>query len=428
MRKQFLRAAAILAAGVGLGVNVAHAQPSGELTIWSWNIAASSLKATVAGFNKLYPDVTVTVEDLGNQQVFDKSLAGCAAGGEGLPDILSIENHESEIYWNQFPDCFVDLKTLGYTDAIASGFPDFKRTELEVGDVAYAMPWDSGPVAMFYRRDFYEKAGVDPDSIKTWDDFIAAGKKIAEANPGVVMTQGDLAGDSEWFRMLANEQGCGYYSLDGASITISQPACVAAMEKVKEMVDAGVIGSADWGGKIAANNAGTVATQMYGGWYEGTIRSESPDLAGKWGVYIMPSLTADGPRAANLGGSSLAITNASDNKEAAWAYVNYTLGTNEGQVTMLKEYGLVPSLLSALDDPFVQEPHPYWGGQPVWVTILSTLDKIEPARGTPFQADAESIYRATQTAYFNGDYANAQEALDDAANQIASATGLPIAN
>ncbi len=45
---------------------------------------------------------------------------------------LSIENHESEIFWSQFPDCFVDLKTLGYTEEIAAKFPDFKRTELEV--------------------------------------------------------------------------------------------------------------------------------------------------------------------------------------------------------------------------------------------------------------------------------------------------------
>jgi lactose/L-arabinose transport system substrate-binding protein len=415
-----------LAVAMGLGASPAFAQ-SGEITIWSWNTAASSLQSTVAGFNKLYPDVKVTVEDLGNAQVFDKSLAGCAAGGEGLPDIVSIENFEAEIYWNQFPDCFVDLKTLGYTNEIAAGFPDFKRTELEVGDVAYAMPWDSGPVAMFYRRDFYETAGVDPESIKTWDDFIAAGKKIQEANPGVAMTQGDLAGDSEWFRMLANEQDCGYFALDGQSITINGPGCVAAMEKVKEMVDAGIMTSADWGGKIAANNAGTVATQMYGGWYEGTIRSESPDLAGKWGVYQMPSVTADGPRAANLGGSSLAITNASDNKEAAWAYVNYTLGTSEGQITMLKEFGLVPSLISSLEDPYVQEGADYWGGQPVWQTILSTLDKIKPARGTPFQGDAEAIYRATQTKYFNGEYPDAKAALDDAANQIAAATGLPVA-
>ena len=66
---------------------------------------------------------------------------------------------------------------------------------------------DSGPVAVFYRRDFYEKAGVDPATIKTWDDFIAAGKKVMEANPGVVMTQADFNGDSEWFRMISNEQG-----------------------------------------------------------------------------------------------------------------------------------------------------------------------------------------------------------------------------
>ena len=107
---------------LALGSGPVFAQ-SGEITIWSWNIAASSLKATVAGFNKQFPDVKVTVEDLGNQQTFDKTLAGCAAGGAGLPDILSIENHESEIFWSQFPDCFVDLTTLGYTDEIAANFP-----------------------------------------------------------------------------------------------------------------------------------------------------------------------------------------------------------------------------------------------------------------------------------------------------------------
>jgi len=425
MRAKLLCATALTLV-VGLGAGPAFAQ-SGELTIWSWNVAASSLQATVEGFNKQYPDVKVTVEDLGNQQVYDKTLAGCAAGGEGLPDIVSVENFEAEIFWSQFPDCFVDLTTLGYTPEIKALFPEFKRTELEVGEAAYAMPWDSGPVAVFYRRDYYEKAGVDPATIKTWDDFIAAGKKISEANPGVVMAQADFNGDSEWFRMISNEQGCGYFSLDGQSITINQPACVATLEKVKEMKDAGTLTAGNWDEKIQANTAGTVASQMYGGWYEGTIRSTSPDLSGKWGVYQMPSLTADGPRAANLGGSSLAITSVSQNKEAAWAYVNYTLGTNEGQVTMLKSFGLVPSLLSALEDPYVAEQQPYWGGQAVWTDILATLPAIKPSRGTPFLGDAEAIYRSVQTKYLAGEYPDAQAALDDAANQITAATGIPIA-
>ncbi|TIP29803.1 MAG: carbohydrate ABC transporter substrate-binding protein [Mesorhizobium sp.] len=413
------------ALALALGSAPAFAQ-SGEITIWSWNVAASSLKATIEGFNKQFPDIKVTVQDLGNNPTYDKSIAGCAAGGEGLPDIVTIENGEAENYWSQFPDCFVDLYTLGYTPEDQAKFPDFKRTELEVEDKAYAMPWDSGPVAMYYRRDFYEKAGVDPASIKTWDDFIAAGKKIQEANPGVKMTNADFNGDSEFFRMIANEQGCAYFAADGQSITVNQPTCVASMTKIKEMNDAGIITSADWSTKITNNTAGTVATQMYGGWYEGTIRTESPDGSGKWGVYLMPSLTADGPRAANLGGSSLAITSVSNNKEAAYAYLKYSLATNEGQIAMLKGFGLVPSLISALDDPYVSEGQPYWGGQAVWKDILGTLPKVVPSRGTPFQSDAEIIVRAVQTKYLGGGYPDAKAALDDAASQIASATGLPV--
>lgn len=415
-----------LAGILGLGAAPAFAQ-SGEITIWGWNVAASSLKSTLEGFNKQFPDIKVTVQDLGNQQVFDKTLAACAAGGDGLPDIVQIENFEAEIFWNRFPDCFTNLKDLGYTQEIQAKFPEFKRTELEVGDIAYAMPWDSGPVAVYYRRDFYEKAGVDPATIKTWDDFIAAGKKIATANPGVVMAQADFNGDSEWFRMISNEQGCGYFSTDGQSITINQPACIAALVKVKEMKDAGTLTAGNWDEKIQSNTAGTVASQLYGGWYEGTIRTNSPKLEGKWGVYLMPSLTADGPHAANLGGSSLAISSGSQNKEAAWAYLNYALGTNEGQIAMLKSFGLVPSLLSAVDDPFISEPQPYWKGQTVWSDILSTLPKIVPSRGTAFQGDADGIYKATQTKYFAGGYPDAKAALDDAANQIGSATGLPLA-
>lgn len=423
MRFKLLAATAAIAL---LASGSAFAQ-SANLTIWSWNVAASALKSTLPGFNKQFPDIKVTVEDLGNGQVFDKTLAACAAGGDGLPDIVSIENFEAEIFWSRFPDCFANLKELGYTPEIQAKFPDFKRTELEVGDVAYAMPWDSGPVAVFYRRDLYEKAGVDPSTISTWDDFIAAGKKISAANPGVVMAQADFNGDSEWFRMIANEQGCGYYSTDGQNITINQPACVASLQKVKEMKDAGTLTAANWDEKIQANTAGKAASQLYGGWYEGTVRSTSPDLKGKWGVYRMPSLTADGPHAANLGGSSLAISATSANKEAAWKFVNYALGTNEGQITMLKEFGLVPSLLSAEKDPFISEPQPYWGGQKVWADILATLPKIVPSRGTAFQSDADAIFKATQTKFFAGGYPDAKAALDDAAKQIASATGLPIA-
>ncbi|MBP1807487.1 extracellular solute-binding protein [Rubellimicrobium aerolatum] len=422
-------ATAPLAIGLASVAGLAQAQDlSGEVSIWSWNVAASSLEAVAEGFMAQNPGVTVTVEDLGNDQVFDRMLASCAAGGGDLPDIVSVENHESEIFWAQFPDCFADLRGLGYDEELASQFPAFKRAELEPGGVAYAMPWDSGPVAMFYRRDFYEAAGVDPEAIATWDDFIAAGQKVQEANPDVTMTQADLNGDTEWFRMIANEQGCGYFSDDAQAITINQPGCVAALDTVKRIYDAGLMTAANWDEKIQSNTAGTVATQMYGGWYEGSIRSTAPeDQAGRWGVYRMPSVTAGGPRAANLGGSALAVASSSDAKEAAFAFLRYALGTNEGQVTMLREYGLVPSLLTAVDDPYAAEPLEFWGGQPVWQVILPTLPDISPSRGTPFFGDADSVLQTVQTSYLNGGYESAQAALDDAAGQVELVTGLPVA-
>ena len=159
-----------------------------------------------------------------------------------------------------------------------------------------------------------------------------------------------------------------------------------------------------------------------------TIRTGVPEeQAGQWGVYPMPSVTADGARAANLGGSALAIANASDNKEAAFAFLQYALGTNEGQVTMLKEYGLVPSLLTAVEDPYVNEAQAFWGGQAVWQDILATLPEINPSRGTPFFGDADAIMKQVQSDYLSGGYESAQAALDDAASQIELVTGLPIA-
>ena len=70
---------------------------------------------------------------------------------------------------------------------------------------------------------------------------------------------------------------------------------------------------------------------------------------------------------------------------------------------MLKEFGLVPSLISRARRSLChREGQPYWGGQAVWKDILATLPKVVPSRGTPFQSDAESIIVAVQTKYLAG--------------------------
>ena len=401
---------------------------SADITVWSWDIAAEALEALVPGFNELYPNVSVTVRDLGNDPTFERGLAGCAAGGIDMPDVYSVENNEAEIFWARFPDCFVDLVSLG-ADDMRADFPDFKWTELTVGDSVFAMPWDAGPVVMFYRRDLYEQAGIDADSIETWADFIAAGEAMLEATDGQVrmgtIAQGD---DDEWFRMLANQAGCFYFDDEGTSVTINQPGCVLALETIAALMEAGVLAVGGWNEQIQLFQASRTATAMFGAWYEGTIRTNAPDQEGLWGVFPMPAFEAGGVRAANLGGSALAIPSSSTNQEAAWAFVSYALGTAEGQVTMLESFGLVPSFLPALDDPFIAEPQAFWGDQAIWETVLSTLADVPQARGTQFFQEARDIMIRTQSNFLAGQFDSAQAALDAAAQQISNATGLPIAD
>ncbi len=113
----------------------------------------------------------------------------------------------------------------------------------------------------------------------------------------------------------------------------------------------------------------------------------------------------------------------------AWAFIQYALTTPEGQVSMLKSRGLVPSLLAALDDPYVQAPQDYWGGQKLWADMLATMNQIPPYRGTPYYTDGRAIMKVVVNDYLTTDkYASAKDALDDAADQLSAASGLPIAD
>lgn len=422
MKKLVLSVSALLLAGSASAQNL-----SGTVTIWSWDAAAKALESTIPSFNKKYPNVTVKVEDLGNQNVYDRGLAGCAAGGQDMPDVYSIENNEAEVFWARFPNCFVDLNTRG-ADKLVKNFPAFKWTELMAGNKRYAMPWDSGPVVMFYRRDLYQQAGVNPATIKTWDDFVAAGKKVnTKFGGGVKMATIANGQDDEWFRMLANQNGCFYFDNAAKAVTVGQPGCVTALNTIKKLYDAQVVTTGDWGGQITNVKAGKTASAMFGAWYEGTIRTNAPDLKGKWGVYLMPASKAGGVRASNLGGSALAIPSSSKNQAAAYAFLEHALATAGGQVTMLKSQGLVPSLLSATKDPYVKTAQPYWGNQAVWQTILSTLGDVPQARGTQYFQDARQVMIVVQADFIKGRYKTAKEALDDAAKKISSATGLPVA-
>lgn len=81
----------------------------------------------------------------------------------------------------------IDQKTL---DTFAPG----GIKALTYKDKLYGLPMYAGVVVLFYNKELTKQAGVDPTTIKTWDDFLAAVKTIKAAGITPIV----VGGKSKW--------------------------------------------------------------------------------------------------------------------------------------------------------------------------------------------------------------------------------------
>ncbi|AGB41270.1 ABC-type sugar transport system, periplasmic component [Halobacteroides halobius DSM 5150] len=392
-----------------------------EVTIWAWNVAAKGLEATIDDFHKDYPNVKVNVVNVGRKDAYDKLTVGLASGA-GLPDIVQIESQRLPTYTYKFPNGFVDLTKFG-ADKYIDKFDSSKWAQCKTNGKIMALPWDSAPAGVFYRTDLFKKADVNPKKIDTWNEFIAAGVKIKQST-GVKMAPYDFYDDG-FFRMLMNQLGTFYFNQAG-KITINSDKAVKAMKVLEKMVDKNIALKVNgWNGYITATKNKRVATIPFGVWYAGTIKDQVPKSKGKWGVMKLPAFEKGGNRAAQLGGSNLAITSQSENKKMAWAFIKNALAETKNQITMYKKYGLFPSYLPAYNHPYFDQKSEFFNNQNISKLFASTVPNIKKAYFTSGFSEALQFVVNAQAAVVTGEKTS-REALNDAAKRISNALGREI--
>jgi lactose/L-arabinose transport system substrate-binding protein len=396
----------------------------GEITVAAWNDAADALEAEIPGFEKKYPGIKVTVQRVTSS--YDKIIPPLTAG-VGAPDIVQIQARDFPNFLMKFPDQFVDL-----TDTLGSRKEEFAKAawvSVVKDNKVYGVPWDLGPTAVWYRKDYFQKAGIDPKSLTTWDKFIQAGKQLQEKLGGKVkMTTFDLAGTDTYpttWQILMNELGGHFYNSKG-EIDLANPAAIQAMEMVKRMKDEGIVlNTPTWDDRVRAVVNGDTATIIYPVWYAGTIRHQAKDQQGKWGVFPLPAFTEGGPNQANSGGSVMAITKQSKNKEAAWKFIEYSLLTNEGQDIQLK-YGLFPSWKPYYQTEGFKKEDEYFGF-PLSEFFGKVSTNIPELEYGPYFLDLRKPLLDAYAAVLNSNV-SVEQALKQAEEQGAKATGLKTAH
>ncbi|KAA2261545.1 sugar ABC transporter substrate-binding protein [Solihabitans fulvus] len=395
-------------------------QVGGTVTVWSWDVAAKALKRLAPEFEKQHPGVKIDVVDIGYDNAYDKITVGLKSGS-GLPDILQVEGPKMQSYLSSFPNGFYDLTALAGKDK-----GDFNaaawRTGTDDSGKVFALPWDIGPCGLFYRTDVFKDAGVDPASIKTWDDYVAAGEQI-KAKTGKKLLVIDPTKDST-FPTLLQQQGQRFF-VDG-KVAVNTPRAVKAMTVLKTLADKGLVDyEKGWDALVAATKDGKVATTPTAVWWSGTLSSEMAELKDKFAVAPLPAFEPGGTQTSNDGGSLLSISAQTKNSATAAAFMRFVLTDTGNQVSMLKNEGLFPAYMPALSDSYVTGPQDYYGGQTAFKTFADLAKSIPPVEYTGDNSKAADIIDQATAGVMQGGK-DPKAALDSAAQQIASATGRQI--
>lgn len=414
--------------GAGAGNDSENSDSSGKsmassATGWGWNIAGSSLQIAADEYNKK-KSADITIKKMGTgtwEQKFQTSITS----GTGAPDFSAIQNYDVTNFASVdgLRNVTDRINEAGIRDDIVDG----KWSAVDYNGKDYAIPWDIGPTGVFYKRGPYENAGINPNDIKTWDDFIQAGMQLPDDVAMINLPTKDMA---QVWQMFLRQLGGQAFTEKGA-VNIHNKKSVRVAQLIKDMSDAGITTRIEmWGaGWFTALAENSLISLPNGAWMDGTLRAELPETAGDWGVYKLPAFEKGGNRASNQGGSNVAIPSQIDDKAVvnrAWDFCEWAMTTPKIQNKILEEYGLFPSLKTAYDAPIYEREIDFYDGQAIFGLFREVAKEIEKYRYTPDSPVVQEAIR-TELGKMLESGKSPEKAMQDAANFVVSRTDRELA-
>lgn len=367
-----------MVAALGLAATCAQAERI-TLTVATFPDLDRAAKAAGPAWAKLHPDVELKIVSL-QYPDHHTAMTTALATGSGLPDVMAVDFR----YIGKFIESggLEDLSQPPYNAGQLR--PRFTRYTFpqaaSAGGAQAAIPTDIGPGTLLYRKDLADKAGVsEADLVRDWDSYIAAGRKIQAATGAYLLAD---ASDLRDIALRAGlKDGDGIYFDKQGNCLVESPRFVKAFELGRTVRQAGLDARVvSWTNEWASGfKQGRIATQMMGAWLTGHLKNWlAPGESGKWRSAPLP-----GGLHASYGGSFYAIPRKAGHKAAAWEFILFMTANKETQLASLRVLDSFPALLEAQQDPAMDEPIGYLGGQKarlLWRDIAAEVPAISVNR------------------------------------------------
>lgn len=181
------------------------------VNVWAWD---NNLKANAKVFMKKNPNIVIKFTNAGSSKDEYKALNNALEAGSGIPDIAMIE-------YFAIPEYVIKGSLKNLNDYGTAKYKDFYTpgtwNAVNFNGGMYGMPVDSGPMAFYYDKEVFDKAGIsEPPS--TWDEFYQDAKKIKQIGSYITNDPGNAG----FFNAMVWQAGGHPYSTskDGTKVTV----------------------------------------------------------------------------------------------------------------------------------------------------------------------------------------------------------------
>jgi len=350
--------------GIGLAVGLAAASPSeasaetiNALFMTQAAYSDSDIRAMTDEFQKANPGVSVNLEFVPYEGLYDKIVASEAAGGSGYDVVLF------DVIW---PAAFAqDRVLLDVSDRLKtldkSTVFDGAWATVNYDGKYFGMPWILDTKYLFYNTEMLKKAGIN-EPPKTWDELAQDAKIIKDK--GIV--QFPIV--SSWsqaeavicdYATIAAGYGGGLY--DGSKPAFDKGGSLDAVRWMTASIKDGISNpnSKEYSEEDVRKvfSAGDAAFAL--NWTYMYAKANDPaesKIVGQVGVEPAPGVAGKSTASAVNGSMALGITSGSTHPDTAWKYITYL--TSQPEQNKFAQLSL-PIWKSSYDDAAVtknQEP------------------------------------------------------------------------
>lgn len=342
MHKSFMLAA--LSAGISLGAMAAAKGVEIEYWQYVFDTRVQAMDQLIANFEQANPDITVRHQTFPYADYQTRVVAANVAG-QG-PDVVQL--------FYGWVDNFVDGGLIQPLDPAvfpteeieADFFPIVSAMERD--GQYYGLPTAVRSLALFYNKNLFEEAGLDPESPpETLEELLSAAEATVKRDGGgnitsVGIAMGMAAQDHQWWREgLVRQFGGVPYSEDGRTVAYDSEEGIAATTWQADLYRThGVTQIGFMDEPQAAFRAGMAAMTIDGTFRLGAF--ESIDSF-EWGVTELPA-NEEGMRSnyASYFANAIGARAEGERLEAAEKFLQY-ISSEEAMAVWLDVVGELPA-------------------------------------------------------------------------------------